>query len=96
MFGGVILLVIETVGNLMNAIMTKRQHEFQQEMQRQEMARMRGMMQRGGDNPYAVNYDVEQGKKINQVHDDSTLVVDKAQVAKDTDSFMDKAKKFSF
>jgi import inner membrane translocase subunit TIM17 len=30
--GGVILLVIETVGNLMNAIMTKRQHEFQQEM----------------------------------------------------------------
>ena len=32
--GGVILLVIETVGNLMNAIMTKRQHEFQQEMQK--------------------------------------------------------------
>lgn len=32
MMGGVILLVIETVGNLMNAIMTKRQHEFQAEM----------------------------------------------------------------
>ena len=28
MMGGIILCVIETVGNLMNAIMTKRQHEF--------------------------------------------------------------------
>lgn len=57
--GGVILLVIETVGNLMNAIMTKRQHEFQQEMQKQELARMKAMYARGGENPYAVEYNTE-------------------------------------
>lgn len=34
--GGVILMVIEGVGTLMSAIMTKRQHQFQQEMMAQE------------------------------------------------------------
>jgi import inner membrane translocase subunit TIM17 len=59
MIGGVILMVIETVGTLMQAIMMKKQLEFQAEMQRQEIARMRGMMARGGDNPYAVSYNEE-------------------------------------
>lgn len=95
MMGGVILLVIETVGNLMNAIMTKRQHEFQAEMQKQELARMKAMYARGGDNPYAVAYDQEQGKNINSL-DDKTAIVDNAAVAQETGSFMDKAKKFSF
>jgi hypothetical protein len=80
MMGGVILLVIETVGNLMNAIMTKRQHEFQAEMQKQELARMKAMYARGGDNPYAVGYDQEQGKNINSL-DDKNALVDTAQVA---------------
>lgn len=83
MMGGVILLVIETVGNLMQAIMTKRQHEFQAEMQRQELQRQRAMYARGGDNPYAVSYDAEQKKNIDSVNDDPTMMVDKAAAPKE-------------
>ena len=59
------------------------------------MARMRAMYARGGDNPYAVNYDADQKKNIDSVNDDSTLVVDNA-TAPSEDSFMSKAKSFSF
>jgi len=59
MLGGIILCVIEAVGTLMGAIMTKRQHEFQAEMQKQELARQKALYARGGDNPYAVEYNAE-------------------------------------
>lgn len=59
MMGGMILLLIECVGNMMTSIMTRQQHQAQAEAQRQELARMRAMYQRGGDNPYAVSYDAE-------------------------------------
>ena len=49
MIGGVILMIIETVGGLMQAIMARRQMEFQQEMMKQEMKQM---ALRGGDNPW--------------------------------------------
>lgn len=56
---------------------------------------MKAMYARGGDNPYAVSYDQEQGKNINSL-DDKTAIVDNAAVASEGASFMDKAKKFSF
>lgn len=54
--GGIILAFIEIGSTIMNAVMVRKQHEFQQEMQKQELARMKHMLQRGGDNPWAVNF----------------------------------------
>lgn len=35
------------------------------------------MFQRGGDNPYAVQYDAEQKKEIESVNDEGQALVDK-------------------
>ena len=95
MIGGVILMIIETVGGLMQAIMARRQMEFQQEMMKQEMARMKQMALRGGDNPWQVDYNTNQAKSIDAAFDgDSTTVKDKAKTSKVEDDMMilDKAK----
>ena len=68
--GGVILVLIEGASILMNAIMTRRQHEYMQEMQKQELARMKGMLQRGGDNPWEVNYSQEAAGAISNAQDE--------------------------
>ena len=88
-------MIIETVGGLMQAIMARRQMEFQQEMMKQEMARMKEMALRGGDNPWQVDYNTNQAKSIDAAFDgDSTTVKDKAKTSKVEDDMMilDKAK----
>lgn len=88
-------MIIETVGGLMQAIMARRQMEFQQEMMKQEMARMKQMALRGGDNPWQVDYNTNQAKSIDAAFDgDSTTVKDKAKTSKVEDDMMilDKAK----
>lgn len=94
--GGVILVVIEGIGTLMQAVMMKQQLAFQAEMQRQEMERMRAMMYRGGDNPYATEYSAEQQKAIAAAQDAGTELKDKAGSNDSTSTFMDKAKSFKF
>jgi import inner membrane translocase subunit TIM17 len=102
MIGGVILMVIEGVGTLMGAIMMRQQQQFQLEMQKQEMARMKALYQRGGDNPYAVAYDQEQKAKIDAVDNENQMMVDKYadsgdKAAEDKKGgFLSKAKSFSF
>lgn len=54
------------------------------------------MMKRGGDNPYAVNYDANQKKSIDSVFDDGSQLVDSVDKPKESEGFLAKAKKFSF
>lgn len=60
--GGVILCLIEGVGNIFAAISARRQHEFMQEMQRQQIAEYKARMHQGGHNPYAVEYNEEMAR----------------------------------
>lgn len=96
MMGGMILAIIEVASNLMNAIMVRKQHEFQQEMQRQELARMKHMLQRGGDNPWEVNYTAEAAKAIDGT--DDNVLTDKSKKSGEGEgaSFTDKAKRIAF
>ena len=96
-------MVIEGVGTLMGAIMMRKQQEYQLEMQKQEMARMKALYQRGGDNPYAVAYDADQKSKIDAVDNENQMMVDKyasngESSGKDEKKggFLSKAKSFSF
>lgn len=62
---------------------------------------MRAMYSRGGDNPYAVQYDQEQKKNIESVNDEGQALVDKYDDAnkkneQQSGGFMSKAKTFSF
>ena len=97
MAGGVILLMIEGVSNLFTAIFQRRQHEFMQEMQRQELARMKKMMARGGDNPYEVNFSQEAQQSIDGAFDGDNSLGDAAKKSDEgAGGFMDKAKRLSF
>lgn len=63
---------------------------------------MRAMYQRGGDNPYAVQYDADQKKNIESVNNEGQALIDKydesnkKQDSSQSGGFMSKAKSFSF
>lgn len=96
MAGGFILCLIEGVSILFTAIMTRRQHEFMQEMQRQELERMKSMMSRGGENPWEVGYN-EQLHKGNEALDAKDhSIVDKSSKTGEDATIIDRAKSFSF
>jgi hypothetical protein len=59
MMGGVILCLIEAVGGIFGAYQARQQMQMQQEMQRQQIARMKMMMSRGGENPWEAGYSEE-------------------------------------
>merc|ERR1711908_91618 len=100
MMGGVILAIIEVASNLMGAIMMRKQMEFAQEQQRIEMARMKAMLQRGGDNPWEVQYSQEAAKAIDGTDSDHNLKdTSKKSDEKDggaSGSFIDRAKRVTF
>jgi len=55
-FGGIVLLLIEGASQIFMARQMKMQHEMMQEMQRQQLARMHAMANKGGENPWEVDY----------------------------------------
>jgi hypothetical protein len=68
-------------------------------MMKQELARMKQMALRGGDNPWEVDYNTKQAQNIDAAFDgDATVVKDKAKSAKVEDdmSMLDKAKSIRF
>lgn len=60
-------------------------------MRKQEMARMKALYGRGGDNPYAVEYDDKNREQIESVDNEGHTMQDSyASKGKDGDSFVDK------
>ena len=57
--GGVILVLIEAVGGIFSAYSHRQQMIMQHQMQQQEIARMKKMMMRGGENPWEAGYSKE-------------------------------------
>lgn len=98
--GGVILAIIEVASNLMGAIMMRRQMEFAQEQQRIELARMKQMLHRGGDNPWEVNYSKDGANAIDGTDSDHNLK-DSSKKSGDgagekANSLLDRAKRVTF
>lgn len=67
-----------------------------QEMQKQEIARMKSMMARGGDNPYEVNFSKDAQNQIEGAIDGDNALGDSAKSSEEGAGFMDKAKRLSF
>ena len=68
-------------------------------MMKQELARMKQMALRGGDNPWEVDYNTKQAQSIDAAFDgDANVLKDKAKSAKAEDDMMilDKAKTIKF
>jgi hypothetical protein len=81
MVGGVILLLIEGVSTVVTSISMRRQYQMMEEMQKQELERMRKAMAQGKPaNPWEVDYDADKAAKS----------------TKESETLMDKAKSFSF
>ena len=87
LIGGFILTIIEGVSLIFQAHAARQQHMMMEEMQKQEMARVRAMMSRGGENPWEVGYKEDQEKGMQKIDDEAQLkegesagggVVDKA------------------
>jgi hypothetical protein len=82
MMGGVILLLIESVSNIVTAVSMRRQYQMMEEMQKAEMEKMKKAMARGGKpvNPWEVDFNPEMAKSS----------------TKEAETLLDKAKAFSF
>ena len=65
-FGGVVLLLIEGASQIFMAQQMRQQHIMMQEMQRQQLARMHAMANKGGENPWEVEYNKDQEKNIQE------------------------------
>ncbi len=78
--GGVFLALIEGVSTVFTSISMRRQYQMLEEMQKQEMERIKVMNRKGGDDAWAVDY--------NKKYADSA--------ENEKESLMDKAKSFSF
>lgn len=85
LIGGLILTLIQGVTVGVSAIMMRQQYKMMEEMQKQEMERIRMMQERGraaaDANPWAVDYDADKAKKAS---------------SKESETMIDKAKAFSF
>ena len=62
--GGVVLALIEGASNLFMQQQMKQQHLMMQAAQREQIARMHAMANRGGENPWEVEYSKEKEKNI--------------------------------
>ena len=79
MMGGMILLIIEGVSQVFSAVAMRKQHQMMQEQQQIELARMKAMMQRGGENPWQVDYDSSLAKGNDSVDSERADLADNAK-----------------
>lgn len=85
LIGGFILMLIEGVTVIVTSVAMRQQYKMMEQMQKEEMERIKMMQLRGKEaaaaNPWAVDFDQEKAKSAS---------------GKETETLVDKAKSFSF